>query len=143
MFLRHAPWSWPWNRGKIAGIFANAIDAAKPALPNFAEMKQILLLIETASGWGRQLLNGIGQYVREHGSWNLYFEERSLYDLLPKSLDHWKGDGIMSRTAAKGAADRLRELGIPLVECWDSNRKVPPRSTATTWPAGGWPRSTS
>jgi LacI family transcriptional regulator len=80
------------------------------------EMKKILLLIETASGYGRQLLNGIGQYVREHGPWNLFFAERSLYEPLPKSVDHWKGDGIMSRTATRRAAERLRALRIPVVE---------------------------
>ena len=79
-------------------------------------MKKVLLLVETASGYGRGILQGIGQYVREHGPWDIYFEEGGLQDRLPRFLEHWKGDGILTRTMLRSSATRLRSLRIPMVE---------------------------
>ena len=88
-------------------------------------MKKVLLLVETASGYGRGILQGIGQYVREHGPWDIYFEEGGLQDRLPRSLERWKGDGILTRTMLRSSARRLRSLHIPMVELLGEKADLP------------------
>jgi LacI family transcriptional regulator len=97
----------------------------RKTLPKLIEMKKVLLLVETASGYGRGILQGIGRYVREHGPWDIYFEEGSLHDRLPRALDRWKGDGILTRTMHSSSARRLKSLRIPLVELLGEKADLP------------------
>ena len=76
----------------------------------------MLLLVDTAANYGRQIVSGIGRYVREHGPWSLYWDEHSLEDPVPKWLDRWRGEGIISRTATRAMARRLQIMGVPVVE---------------------------
>jgi LacI family transcriptional regulator len=104
---------------------SRAIAQQPKSSPKLIEMKRVLLLVETASGYGRGILNGIGQYVREHGPWDIYFEEGGLQDRLPRSIEHWKGDGIFTRTMLPGSAKRLRSLHIPMVELLGEKADLP------------------
>ena len=67
-------------------------------------------------GYGRSLIEGIAQYVREHGSWSIQFEERDLEDPPPRWLAGWRGDGIIARSATDALAKAVRATGVPLVE---------------------------
>ena len=58
---------------------------------------QIALLIESSRGYGRGLLRGVADYVREHGPWSVYLQRHSLYDFPPRWLASWHGDGILAR----------------------------------------------
>jgi LacI family transcriptional regulator len=82
----------------------------KPRLP------EVLLLIESSTGYGRGILEGIGRYVREHGPWLICFERRGLAEPPPEFLRDWQGHGIISRTATLAMAKRLRATGLPVVE---------------------------
>ena len=65
----------------------------RSALPHVA------LIVETSTAYGRAILSGISQYVREHGPWTVYIEQRSLQDPAPPWLERWDGDGIIARAS--------------------------------------------
>lgn len=81
-----------------------------------SSVPRVLLFVETSAGYGRRILEGIGRYVREHGPWSVFFEERGLEAPPPAWLSHWQGDGIISRTATAAMAARLKATRIPVVE---------------------------
>jgi len=80
------------------------------------DVPRIALIIETSRGFGRGLIEGIVQYVREHRPWSIQFEERGLEDPPPQWLKGWRGDGIIARTAARSLARAIRDTGRPTVE---------------------------
>jgi LacI family transcriptional regulator len=80
------------------------------------KIPRILLLIETANSYSRGILEGIGRYVRDHGPWSIFFEERGLEEPPPHWLKKWEGDGIIARTATPTIDRRLRATGLPRVE---------------------------
>lgn len=79
-------------------------------------MRHVALLIETSRSHGRALIRGVRRYVAEHGPWSLYLELRSLDSPLPAWLRHWRGDGILTRTANPQMARIIHEAGVPAVE---------------------------
>jgi LacI family transcriptional regulator len=85
-----------------------------------------MLLIDTSSVYGRELIEGIGRYAAEHGPWSIYHEDRGLSDPLPKSLKHWHGDGIMARSARTRDLERLLATGLPVVELFADFALSPP-----------------
>jgi LacI family transcriptional regulator len=80
------------------------------------EPKRVLLLIETAKAYGRDLLEGIGRYAMAHGHWSLYVEERALHDPQPNWLAKWKGDGIIFRSFSAAMVEAIQFCGVPSVE---------------------------
>jgi len=76
----------------------------------------VALIVETSLAYGRGLLQGIGQYIRENGPWSVYLEQRSLYDPPPPWLHGWKGDGIISRASAPAMAKIIVDTGIATVD---------------------------
>lgn len=74
------------------------------------------LLVETSLGPGRDILRGITRYMREHESWALYHEPRSLAEGLPSWLQTWKGDGIVARVQNREIAEAVKATGIPVVD---------------------------
>lgn len=80
------------------------------------EIPQVLLLVETSRAYGRAIMEGIGQYVRERGPWSVYFEERGLDDPPPGWLKGWRGHGIIARTRNRNVAAQLRATRLPVVE---------------------------
>ena len=76
----------------------------------------IALIIETSLASGRDIVRGIARYVREHDPWSIYFEPRSLEDLVPTWLDGWDGDGIIARVQNAQIADAVVATGLPAVD---------------------------
>jgi len=76
----------------------------------------VALLVETSRGYGRSIIEGIAQYVREHGPWSIQFEERDLEDPPPQWLAGWRGDGIIARSATDALAKAVRATGVAAVE---------------------------
>jgi LacI family transcriptional regulator len=91
----------------------------RPCLP------KVLLLIETSTGYGRGILEGIGRYVREYGPWLIFFERRGLADPPPRWLHKWQGHGIIARTATRSVAKRLRATGLPVVDLLGDRQEGP------------------
>jgi LacI family transcriptional regulator len=80
------------------------------------------LIVETSTAYGRSILSGISQYVREHGPWTVYIEQRSLQDPAPPWLDRWDGDGIIARASTPKSARKLLRIGVPTVDLNDQVR---------------------
>ena len=76
------------------------------------------LIVETSMAYGREILHGVAQYIRESGPWTVYLEHRSLQDPTPPWLDNWDGDGIISKDIAP-TSRLIRRSGIPIVDLHD------------------------
>ena len=55
-----------------------------------------MVSLETSTGYGRGLIQGIAKYSRIHGPWTFFFECGSKDSLFPRLRD-WNPDGIISR----------------------------------------------
>ncbi len=77
---------------------------------------RVALLVETSLASGRDILRGIGRYVREHRTWALVHEPRSLEESLPAWLKNWDGDGIIARIQNREIANHVRSTGVPVVD---------------------------
>ncbi len=64
------------------------------------KIPRVILLIETSTGYGRQLIHGVSRYSRIHGPWNFYCECGSKEKPLP-NLEKWGADGIIARDSAR------------------------------------------
>ncbi len=87
-----------------------------------ARLPHVALIVETSTAYGRAILSGISQYVREHGPWTVYIEQRSLQDAAPPWLARWDGDGIIARASTPKSARQLLKTGVPTVDLNDQVR---------------------
>lgn len=46
----------------------------------------VALIIETSSGYGRDLMSGIVRYMRMHDEWSVFLEQRDLWKKPPAWL---------------------------------------------------------
>lgn len=99
-----------------------SVENRQPAAGSPDRLPRVVLLVETSSLYGRRILEGIGRYVREHGPWSLFFEQRGPEDPPPRWLENWQGDGIISRTATRAMAETVRACGVPVVELLGDRR---------------------
>lgn len=79
---------------------------------------RVAVLIETSMAYGREMLLGVSDYLKENGPWTVYFEHRSLLDPAPPWLADWRGEGIIARLAPQ-LADLVLRLGVPTVNIDD------------------------
>ncbi|GAA4420434.1 DNA-binding transcriptional regulator [Bremerella cremea] len=78
-------------------------------------MKNVIVLIETSTGWGSGMVRGIGTYLDECGEpWNVFLEPRGKFEPLriPKG---WNGDGVIARVNNEELAQDILDAGIPCV----------------------------
>jgi LacI family transcriptional regulator len=85
-------------------------------------LPHVALIVETSTAYGRAILSGISQYVREHGPWTVYIEQRSLQDPAPPWLERWAGDGIIARASTPQSARKLKRCGVPTIDLNDQVR---------------------
>ena len=76
----------------------------------------VALIVETAKQYDRGLLRGIGRYIKGHGPWSVYIEERGPQHGVPAWLRQWRGDGIIARISDEAMAEALLATGAPIVE---------------------------
>ncbi len=81
-----------------------------------ARRPRVALLIESSRAYGRGLLHGVARYVREHGPWSIFLQERSLGEAGPAWLARWAGDGIIARVDRRELARAITRLGLPSVD---------------------------
>jgi LacI family transcriptional regulator len=81
-----------------------------------ADYPHVALIVATSKQYDRGLLQGIGRYIKGHGPWSVYIEERGAEDDSPPWLGNWKGDGIIARIKDRKMADALVATGAPVVE---------------------------
>lgn len=75
----------------------------------------VALIVESSLEYGRGVLRGIARWLREHGPWSLFLEQRELGAALPDWIRDWDGDGIITRSDDP----RLQRTGLPTVGLYD------------------------
>lgn len=80
---------------------------------------EVALIVETSVVYGRQILQGICRYLRTHGSWSVFLDERELRAPPPEWLSHWRGDGVICRSTTPEWARRFRRRRLPAVDLND------------------------
>jgi len=81
---------------------------------NARPLFRVALLVETSTKIGRDLLEGIRNYAREHESWNLDLQSSGLDRLLPEA-ETWKCSGFISRAANPGVVAAILKTKLPTV----------------------------
>lgn len=79
-----------------------------------SDTPKVALLIETARGYGRQMLLGIAHYARLHGPWSFYVTPGDFAQALPK-MRQWGGTGIIARIETPRIAKAILESGLPTI----------------------------
>lgn len=100
------------------GDLAVAVEATPPAAPARARvsstLRQVVLLVETSTEYGRGLLRGILRYSRLHGPWSLLVAPGHL-DTALTQLGRWRADGVIARVQSSDLRHVLRSTRLPLV----------------------------
>jgi LacI family transcriptional regulator len=86
---------------------------------------KVALLIETARGYGRQMLRGIVRYARLHGPWGFYVTPGDFEQALPK-MQQWGGTGIIARIETRKIAKAILESGLPAIALDLSEKQLQP-----------------
>jgi LacI family transcriptional regulator len=78
---------------------------------------RVALLIETSNRYGRDLLYGIRDWMREAGGpWAVRFTEQARRAPLPSWLHDWQGDGLIARVYSPPIAAALKRTRLPVVD---------------------------
>lgn len=77
---------------------------------------RVALIVETSTLFGRRLMSGIAQYIRETRPWSIHFNERSVGETSPSWIGSWRGDGIITRVASPEIRNAIRDKSIPVVD---------------------------
>lgn len=78
--------------------------------------RKVALLIETSNRYGRDLLYGVRDWMREGGRWAVRFTEQARGAAVPSWLADWRGDGIIARVDSPAIAAALRRTRLPVVD---------------------------
>lgn len=75
----------------------------------------VALLVETSNAYCRFLLQGVADYIQEHGPWSVYLGEKKRGDPVPPWLTRWEGDGIIARVENAKMAESIMQSRMPTV----------------------------
>jgi LacI family transcriptional regulator len=84
-----------------------------------SKRRRVALIVEMSSQYGRQVLRGVGKYMRSHHPWSIFLEQRDLRWEPPPWLLKHKWDGIISRPTDPRFAAAVARRGIPMVDLND------------------------
>lgn len=68
----------------------------------------------TSYGYGRQLIDGVTQYLYEEGH-RADFEFRGYGESVPRWMEQWKGDGILLRNSDPSTLSMVKRKRVPCV----------------------------
>lgn len=77
--------------------------------------RRVLLLIETSTSYGRDLLEGISRYTKERNEWSFSIIPRGITES-PEYLKNWRGDGLITRTPNDRMYRLIQKFHCPTVE---------------------------
>ncbi len=75
----------------------------------------VALLVETSNAFSRELLHGVRDWMRVHGSLAIHLSEQGRGNQPPPLLRNWQGDGIIARIETPAIAAAVRRTGVPVV----------------------------
>ena len=80
-----------------------------------SRIPRVALMIETTRSYGRNVLRGIGDYARVHGTWIFHLPTEMPIKSLPPR-DEWHGDGIIAQPRQDMPfVKQLAHCGLPVV----------------------------
>ena len=79
-----------------------------------AKIPAIAILMETSRAFGRGVIQGIGNYARAHGPWNLHVVPGDVDQRLPPT-EMWHVDAAIGRISSRQIRSDLRRRRIPVV----------------------------
>lgn len=77
---------------------------------------RIAVLLESSRAFGRGVLDGLAECLRERPRWIVYYQECGLDNLLPKWFERWEGDGIIARVHDATMAAAILRKRVPVVD---------------------------
>lgn len=95
------------------------------------KFRQIAILVETESTWGRKVIRGVANYVEKGKPWHLLIDPRD-HEHRSALPDGWQGDGVIARIANRLQCEQLVATGLPLVDVDDVFPDVPSIARVTT-----------
>jgi len=99
-------------------MWPTAVRQQEPAMTR----PSVVIMIETATIYGRRLLQGITSYLRSHEPWSVFLEQHELGAEPPAWLRRWKGDGLITRVMTPEFAAWLKQQHLPVI---DLNDRLP------------------
>lgn len=75
---------------------------------------KIVILVDTATGWGRRMVRGVLDYAVQSGPWNINIEPRGQDETFHVPRDR-EISGIIARVSSERMAAELKDLNIPVV----------------------------
>ncbi len=79
--------------------------------------KNVLVLVESSSGYGRACLRGIGRYIRSHDRWLVRHMPHDQMPVLDPDIPwKWKWDGVIARVGTREVLKLVRRLNLPTVD---------------------------
>lgn len=82
----------------------------------------VVIMVETATIYGRRVLQGITSYLRSHEPWSVFLEQHELGATPPPWLRRWKGDGLITRVMTPDFAQWIKKQQLPVI---DLNDRLP------------------
>ncbi len=96
-------------------------------------MRNVALIIETSSSYGRGLLKGIARYNFEKGDWVIHFRPYGLSESVPRWFQLWHGDGILARIDNPLVAEAVLSHGVPVIDLRNKlDLNIPPFGTSNS-----------
>lgn len=76
--------------------------------------RRVLVLVQTDTGWGRDIIRGIHRQARMKTGWRLRVETTVTHgrSIMPGG---WRPDGIIARVSSARNAAELSDVGVPVV----------------------------
>lgn len=96
------------------GLLVKGSGRSKALSTHGTEAPRVVVLIDTATGWGRSIIRGVASYGQEHGPWHLWLEAHGAAETL-RPPPNWVGDGIIARVSTAAMARELNRYGVPVV----------------------------
>lgn len=75
--------------------------------------RQVALIIDAAKPYDRKIIQGVADYVQQHGNWSLYVEEDPVHKL--PDFSRWRGGGVIANFDGRKAAEAVGRLRLPVV----------------------------
>lgn len=77
---------------------------------------RIALLVQSTFAYGRNVLQGIGAYIRQAGPWSIYHRSGELPVALPPGFRAWRPEGVIAQLESPSLLNQVRRLGVPVVD---------------------------
>jgi LacI family transcriptional regulator len=96
--------------GSARSTTASVAPQRRQAVPRVA------LVFEATNSYARKLLIGIGEYILNHGPWQVHYAELGRSEPPPAWLATWSGDGVIARGENRATAEAVAKLNVPLID---------------------------